>query len=290
MKKSLKKLLECLCFVVVMAMPLCIVGEAFAGDDIAEIEAALAQEAQSKPRLMTATVRSLSASGDDNTYWATGELNETKRMGETISLQFDIPKVYGYILSATLTMNVYDVDSYSTERDEVYFNGTYHIGTLVGGNNIWHENTFSVPASAIQTGVNNLRIDVDVDQLGWVTRIGWAKLVIDGEVDYIKLEASSNLDDSIKLSWDVPSVMSGTRYYIDRRKYETDPFECLNKDNPTRERHYYDRTCLPGVKYYYRVRSEGGVESNEIVGKRVAKTVEPKFEFTLTGTDWPSTR
>ena len=274
MEKSLKKLLKCLWLVCIGAMPLCIVGEAFAGDDIAEIEAALAREARAKPRLMAASPKLLSATGDDNTYWATGELNETKRRGETISLQFDITKAYTHITSATLTMNAYDVDSNSTERDEVYFNGTHHIGTLVGGNNIWHENTFSVPASAIHTGVNNLRIDVDVDQLGWVTRIEWAKLVIDGVVDYIRLEATSNLSDSIRLSWEVPSVMSGERYYVDRRGSPNEQFKCLNPDNPTRKMYYDDRDCLPGVNYYYRVRSEGGVESNEVVGNRVAKTLE----------------
>ncbi len=49
-----------------------------AGDNIAEIEAALAREAQAKPWLMAVSHKLLSASGDENTYWATGELKITK--------------------------------------------------------------------------------------------------------------------------------------------------------------------------------------------------------------------
>ena len=44
----------------------------FAGDNLAEIEAALAKDAAAKPRLKAAGATLLSATGDDNTYWATG--------------------------------------------------------------------------------------------------------------------------------------------------------------------------------------------------------------------------
>ena len=68
----------------------------FAGDNLAEIEAALAKDAAAKPRLKAAGATLLSATGDDNIYWATGELNVTKGRG-TISLQFDIPKAYTHM-------------------------------------------------------------------------------------------------------------------------------------------------------------------------------------------------
>ena len=266
-----------------------------AGDNIAEIEAALAREAQAGPRLKAASPKLLSATGGSDTYEATGELNVTKSSG-SIVLKFNVPKAYTHVNSITLSMDAYDVDyPVSNERDMVYFNGV-QLGRLQGGNNIWNENTFRFApntAPPLNVGENTLRIDVNVDNGGWITRIGWAKLVVDGEVDYINLEASQNYDDSIKLSWkDVSSGLVGARYYVDRRADPSGQFECLNEDNPTLDRHYYDndRDCLPGVKYYYRVRSESGIESNEVVGKRVAKTVatvEPKFQFTLTGTDRP---
>ena len=259
----------------------------FAGDNLAEIEAALAREAQSKPRLKAA--RMLSATGDDNTYWATGELNVTKSRG-TISLQFDIPKAYTHITSATLTMNAYDVDyTRATERDEVYFNNT-HIGRLVGGDNVWNVNTFSVPASAIHAGINNLRIEVDVDNLGWVTRIEYAKLVVDGVVDYIKLKASSNFEDKIKLSWDVSSGLFGAHYSVYRSTSKYGPFYVLPKADGIRARHFYDTSCLAGVNYYYYVDSRQDVKSDLATGRRAVKIVEPKFQLSLEGTDWPSTK
>ena len=294
MKKSLKKLLRSLWLVCFGAMPLCIVGEALAGDDIAEIEAALAREAQVKPRLMAASARLLAATGDDNTYWATGELNVTKRRGETISLQFDIPKSYAHITSATLTMNAYDVDSSSTERDEVYFNGTHHIGTLVGGNNIWHENSFSVPASAIHTGINTLRIDVDVDQLGWITRIEWAKLVIDGEVDYIKLEASQNYDDRIQLKWNVSTGLAEAKFYVYRSQDgKPGTFNVIGERlfaKPNQYMYFSDKSCTPGVNYYYYITSLSGIQSETKIGKRTVKVVDPNLEFTLEGSDHPLDR
>ena len=297
MKKLLRRLVSSLWLVCVGVTPLCFVEKAFADDNIAEIEAALAREAQAGPRLKAASPKLLSATGGSDTYEATGELNVTKGSG-SIVLKFNVPKAYTHVNSMTLSMDAYDVDyPVSNERDMVYFNGV-QLGRLQGGNNIWNENTFRfTPNTApLNVGENTLRIDVNVDNGGWITRIGWAKLVVDGVVDYIRLEASQNYDDKIHLEWkNVSPGLSGARYYIDRRENPTDQFRCLNKDNPTSERQYedrqsVDRDCLPGVNYYYRVRSESGIESNEVVGKRVAKTVEPKFQFTLTGTDKPSTR
>ena len=256
----------------------------FAGDNLAEIDAALAREAQSKPRLMAASPKLLSATGDDNTYWATGELNVTKSRG-TISLQFDIPKAYTHITSATLTMNAYDVDyTRATERDEVYFNNT-HIGRLVGGDNVWNINTFSVPASAIHTGINNLRIEVDVDNLGWVTRIEYAKLVVDGVVDYIKLKASSNFEDKIKLSWDVSSGLLGERYSVYRSSRKNGTFYKIAEHIKTRS--YSDCGVSAGPLYYYYVVSESGIESEIINGKRITKFKKPEISLeNISHTKW----
>ena len=198
-----------------------VVQNGLAYDDPDEFEAALARATQSKPRLKAAGATLLSETGDDNTYWATGDLNVTRGHGQSINLQFEISKTYTHISSATLTLNAYDVDSSSTERDEVYFNGGTHVGTLSGGNNIWHVNTFRIPASAIHTGINNLRIDVDLDTPGhWVTRIEYAKLVIDGEV----YSAPSNLSATqyhnqhplgVKLTWS--AVANAPGYIVVRQ-------------------------------------------------------------------------
>ena len=284
MRKSLKKLLGGLWLVSAVAMPLCVVVEALA-DDTAEIETTLTGEAKSSPGPMAASPKLLSATGGEDIYWATGELRESKTLGATINLQFNIPKSYTYIKSAILTMNAWDVDTQDgKERDVVSFNKK-RLGKLYGGTDRWDLNQFTVPASAIHSGINNLRIVADADKNGWWTQIGWAKLVI--KEAYIKLKASSNHDDRIKLSWDVSAVMSGEKYYIDRRRYETDPFVCLNKDDPTSDSHYNDKSCSPGVKYYYRVRSKSGVVSNHVVGKRVAKKTRPRFGFVLTGSEYP---
>ena len=288
MKKSLKKLMRSLCFVYISAMLLCIAQDAFAGDDIAEIEAALAREAQSKPRLMAASPKLLSATGA-YTYWATGELNVTKGEG-SIVLKFNIPKAYTHVSSVELTMNAYDVDyPVSNERDLVYFNGT-QLGRLRGGNNVWNENSYSISGSLLRSGENTLRIDVDVDNGGWVTRIEWARLVVDGVVDYIKLKATTNLVDKIKVSWDVSSGLFGAHYSVYRSTSKYGPFYVLPKADGIRARHFYDTSCLAGVNYYYYVDSHQDVKSDLATGRRAVKIVEPKFQLSLEGTDWPSTK
>lgn len=259
----------------------------FAYDDPDEFEAALARASQSKPRLKAAGATLLSVTDDDNTYWATGnDLNVSKGRGEKINLQFNIPKAYTHISSATLTIYAYDVDSPS-ERDEVFFNNTF-IAALQGSSDTWAENHFAIPVSAIHTGVNNLRVDVSVRNINWWVTIGWAKLVIDGEVEYIDLKASQNYDDRIQLKWNVSSGLYGARYYIDRRQNPDKPFKCINEDEPILGSRYDDMTASAGGNYYYRVRSESGVMSEQVTGKRVAKTLEPKFQFALMGTDRPS--
>ena len=90
--------------------------------------------------------------------------------------------------------------------------------------------------------------------------------------NYVDLGASSAFTDGIRLSWDVSSGLSGARYFVYRRTSENEPFVCLNGDTPISGGEFYDTTCLTGVNYYYRVDSESGVESEQIVGKRLART------------------
>ncbi len=107
--------------------------------------------------------------------------------------------------------------------------------------------------------------------------------------DYIELQASTNLYDSIKLSWEVSSGLSGARYFIERRMNENGSFERINPTKPINENQFSDTACLPGVNYYYRVISESGVECKQVVGKRVAKTVEPEFSLEIKSSFRPST-
>lgn len=268
-----------------------VVQNGLAYDDPDEFEAALARASQSKPRLKAAGATLLSATGDDNTYWATGDLNVTGRYGEPLYFTFEIPKNYTHITSATLTMDTYDVDAYSTERDEVYFNDV-HVGTLTGDNNIWHVNTFPVPASAIKSGANNLCIRIEVS--GWITRISDVKLVIDGVTDYIVLEASQNYDDRIQLKWNVSTGLAAEKFYVHRSPSgKPGTFTVIGEQlfaRPNQYLYFSDKSCTPGVNYYYHIVSSSGIRSEDKIGKRTVKIVDPKLAFTLEGTDHPLDR
>ncbi|MBQ9432033.1 MAG: leucine-rich repeat protein, partial [Kiritimatiellae bacterium] len=108
--------------------------------------------------------------------------------------------------------------------------------------------------------------------------------------NYINLQATTNLDDRINLSWDVNSRLSGARFFIERRKNEKDPFERINQNKPIGGQQFSDTTRLPNVNYYYRVVSESGVASEQAVGKRIATKEDPKFLFFLTGSESPKNK
>ena len=185
----------------------------------------------------------------DDTYWATGELNVSKTRGETISLQFDIPKSYTHIKTATLTINAWDVDTQDgKERDEVYLNGT-HLGKLYGGTDCWDLNQFSVPVSAINSGINQLHIVADADNNGWWTKIEYAKLVVDGLV----YPAPSNLSatqyhnqhpQGVKLTWSPVDGAPG--YVIFRKIVGKSEFQAIFATTATE---YIDKVAtIPNVK------------------------------------------
>lgn len=87
------------------------------------------------------------------------------------------------VLKATLRIYAYDVDS-PDEVNEVYFNGLY-IGQLQGANDQWTLNSFSVPTSYVQSGINIVTVCVDVthpDTGNWGTTVDWANLIIQYQV------------------------------------------------------------------------------------------------------------
>jgi len=95
--------------------------------------------------------------------------------------------------AAYLYMPAWDVDFYTgtayynPERDLVYFNN-YELGLLLGNNNTWHMNIFSVPIEKInfpsapgEKAKNQINVAVDTANSGldyWCTTIDWVALII----------------------------------------------------------------------------------------------------------------
>ena len=166
----------------------------------------------------------------------------------------------------------------------VSFNGV-SIGYLTKLNSKTENDVFTIDPSLVKFGdYNTLWHETSVNNTGSGS---WASITIEGVVKTIDLKASQNYDDRIQLTWNASSGLSGARYFIDRRQNPDKPFKCLNENKPILGSRYDDMDASAGGNYYYRVRSESGVMSEQVTGKRVAKTVEPKFQFALTGTVRP---
>ena len=170
----------------------------------------------------------------------------------------------------------------------VSFNGV-SIGHMTKLNSKTQNDEFTISPSLIKfNDYNTLWHETSVNNTGSGS---WASVTIEGVVKRISLEATSNLDDKIKLSWDVSAGMSGTKYLVYRSTNRNGPFVCLNNDRPISGRQYTDVDCSAGGNYYYRVDSLSGVKSDVVVGRRVVKVVEPKFQITtLEGTVRPATK
>ena len=287
MKKSLK-LLGCLWLVCLGAMLPCAGDEAFAGDNNQPLTCTAYTSADDTDTLRRRMLLG-SGTGTRKTHTYYGSSSSNSGNSNTTMIFVGDPQDI-IVDSAKVVMRLHwsridepDFVPPST-TPAVSFNGV-SIGHMTKLNSKTQNDEFIINPSLIKfNDYNTLWHETSVNNPGSGS---WASVTVEGVAKSIDLSASSNLDDSIKLSWNTSSGMSGARYYIDRRRYPTEQFKCLNKDDPIRERQYVDRNCLPGVNYYYRVRSESGIESEQVVGKRVAKTTEPRFEFTLTGTDFP---
>lgn len=275
--------------IVLLASIIC-AANVFAGDDIAEIEAALALDAVRKPgpRTNTRSLLGTSVNNDDNTFWATGELNIIRggSSGGTIDLYFDVPLSYITVSSIKVTMNAYDVDyprsAYSdVEHDKVYFNGTY-IGRLRGGDVVWQENTFEVPKELLNPGRNSLHIDVNVDHTqAWVTSIGWARLVIDGYV--MELFASDGEDShGIDVTWG----NIGGPYTLYRATGKNGDFKPIPGAESLDKNSYTDTNIKYGQAYWYYVVTSSNQTSSKDSGYAKIDSDEPRIESIKCASLW----
>lgn len=78
--------------------------------------------------------------------------------------------------NAYLAIKAYDMDEEGGETDIVTWNGT-PIGQLSGTNASWNTTVLEVPVDLIQSGSNYVEITVSE---GWVVKIDWFQLLLDG--------------------------------------------------------------------------------------------------------------
>lgn len=251
---------------------ICLSSAAFAADDINEVAAAVAANPAPAPdapmRLKAVKAMSLQAAGADSgfkdyVYDATGELNVTKGEGR-ISLNFAVDRHFTEIESAKIVFNAYDVDyPEATEHDVAHFNDASYI-RLQGGNNAWHQNSFSVPPEKIRlpetTGqvANNLfYVTVDIDDGGWVTSIGWARLEIRGKEGIVVTATDGTEINGIKVSW---TEVRGASYELYRSEVEGSIGTLIARGVGTS---YLDERVEWGKPYYYTVKASTGDEGSD---------------------------
>lgn len=245
-----------------------------ATEDIAAFEAGL-QAIASKPKLMSAKL--LSATSGTTVYPASGsDMNVTGRKGVPLDLYFDV--TMASVSSATLYLNAYDVDYPSaTERDDVYFNGTY-VGRLQGYNNGENMNTFDLRDLVI-TGRNHVHIDVDVATSGsWVTQMReGTKLVLNGEEGRVTLTVTKDLLNKIELNWS--ANFSGASPYNIYRGRTLEELTIYREGLTVTS--FPDTEVVPGETYYYQIKTKSGVSSTieEARSIRASVTVTPSQDL-----------
>lgn len=252
-----------------LLVPTIFAAEGVDGDNYEEMKVSL----RNNPSPMPQKAKAL----DALTFEAVGDLGVIKGQGETITLYFNVDVDSLDISSASVTMNAYDVDyPRASECDEVYFNGE-HLGRLRGGDNVWHENTFAVPVNAINRGKNTIRINVDVDRIGWITAIGWARLTLKGHA--IKLTASDGSEpDGIEVKW--TDMGSQYQYALYRGTSKDGPFKQIET---VKTNSYFDTAVRYGQPYWYYVEAseseaKPNLRSNVDEGLRKADGALPKIE------------
>jgi len=186
-----------------------------------------------------------------DTFEATGDLDQVVGTG-TLSFRFNVNVPYTEIVSATLYINAYDVDyPESSEHDKIYFNGTY-VDRLTGKNGTYVEKSYSIspklvkcPARSGETAVNTFQLAVNVDNNGWVTGVGSARLVVSGRV--FSIWASHDDCRKITVEW----TKDGLCYDLYRRKTECGTWTKIAQ-NVVSSR-YDDADTSYGYDYHYYV-------------------------------------
>jgi len=143
-----------------------------------------------------------------------------------IEFNINIPVANAATRSATLRMDVYDVDASSGEVDEVFVNGTY-VGTLNGSDGAWGVNIFNIPIGVLKNGKNLVKINIDKNNGNWAVKVDWG---------IIKLASATGAQ--ISKAWFTPiNVSQGD--YINAFAEISDP-----SNKVTKVQVYYGTTYL----------------------------------------------
>ena len=246
-------------------------------ESVEEVQAAMLAANKSAQANSAARSVMLMSSGGTDTYQASGDLDTVVGSG-TLSFSFRINKPYTEITSAKLHINAYDVDyPANNEHDKVYFNGEY-VGRFKGANGEYRVNTFSIKPSLIKcpssegvTAINRFSVAVNVDNGGWVTGVGWAKLEINGETFSVNASDGTEIG-GIKVKW---SNMGNGTYELYRRDSKNGRFNLISKIKSTTT--YVDTSVAWGRQYWYFVKFNE-IESNIDVGLSGSSGVLPRVD------------
>ena len=112
------------------------------------------------------------------------------------------------------------------------------------------------------------------------------------EKDFVyDLKATTDLIEAIELTWNARDGHAGEKYIIYRSLDPSADFKEVERELLTTS--YTDRSCLPGVNYYYYLKAiEGpdgieGPKSKAVLGKKAVDEFDPCFDLELIGSDRP---
>jgi hypothetical protein len=200
---QLKRLKNCTLLAFILSIPVFgFTGGASAGDDISL--AGMPLEISAMPALGTGeygtdidnenNARTGTADGDMDTYLYRSNSQSP------IEFNINIPVANAATRSATLRMDVYDVDASSGEVDEVFVNGTY-VGTLNGSDGQWGVNIFNIPIGVLKQGKNLVKVNIDKNNASWAVKVDWG---------IIKLASATGAQ--ISKAWFTPVTVSRGNY------------------------------------------------------------------------------
>jgi hypothetical protein len=190
----------------------CLTGSALAGDDpslagkMVEISAmpALATGEYGTDTDNQNNAHTGTADGDMDVYLFRSDSKSP------IEFNIYIPAASAPISSATLRMDVYDVDASAGEVDEVFVNGTY-VGKLNGSDEKWGVNIFNIPIGVLKKGNNLVKINIDKNNAGWAVKVDWG---------IIKLASASGAQ--VSKAWFTP-INTAQGSYINAFAEVSDP-------------------------------------------------------------------
>ena len=170
---------------------------------------AFSVNSNSHPRTLIQT-----ADNENNAHTGAPDNDMDRMLGGTysqnpIEVSFDIPEGEAPTRSAYLAIKAYDVDEEQGELDYVYLNddiflsktepnpfsakyGSYNkamVGYLSGTDSTWNTTILKVPLEKLKPGKNV--VSIDVAKSGWVVRVDWIQLILDGGTKSDSIESFS---------------------------------------------------------------------------------------------------